>query len=57
MEYIKNKTLIITGASQGIGEATAEQIIELREKDGKYESFDDFYKRNKFTNFKIFTLV
>ena len=29
MEHIKNKTLIITGASQGIGEATARLFAKL----------------------------
>ena len=32
MEHIKNKTLIITGASQGIGEATARLFAKLGAK-------------------------
>lgn len=38
---------------KGIGEATAEQIIGLREKDGLYKSFADFYFRNKFKGSKV----
>lgn len=33
---------------KGIGEKTAEQIIDVRKKHGEYIDFDDFYIRNKF---------
>lgn len=38
---------------KGIGEATAEQIIQLRDKHGPYKSFADFYFRNKFKGSKV----
>tara|TARA_R110000796_G_scaffold59008_1_gene135926 strand:- start:15750 stop:17774 length:2025 start_codon:yes stop_codon:yes gene_type:complete len=38
---------------KGIGEATAEQIIQVRKAGGKYKSFADFYFRNTFTGSKV----
>lgn len=38
---------------KGIGEATAEQIIEIRNKGGEYKSFADFLFRNSFTGSKV----
>lgn len=38
---------------KGIGEATAEQIIDIRKKDGPYKSFADFLNRNTFTGSKV----
>lgn len=38
---------------KGIGEDTAIQIIEEREKNGEYKSFADFYFRHVFTGSKV----
>ena len=38
---------------KGIGEATAEQIINIRKEGGEYKSFADFYFRNTFTGSKV----
>ncbi len=38
---------------KGIGEDTATQIIEERDKNGKYKSFADFYFRHCFTGSKV----
>lgn len=38
---------------KGIGEATAEQIIAERKKNGRYRNFADFYFRNTFKGSKV----
>lgn len=41
------------GSIKGIGESTALQIIEEREKNGNYTSFEDFLQRHSFTGSKV----
>lgn len=38
---------------KGIGESTAEQIIDIRNAGGEYKSFADFYFRNTFKGSKV----
>jgi DNA polymerase-3 subunit alpha len=55
MESDVEKKTIYWGISsiKGIGEDTAVQIVKEREENGPFESFDDFYKRTKFTGSKV----
>lgn len=41
------------GSIKGIGEATAEQIINVRNEYGDYKSFADFYDRHNFKGSKV----
>lgn len=41
------------GSIKGIGEETALQILNEREKNGEYQSFDDFFVRHNFKGSKV----
>lgn len=50
----ENRTLFWSlSAAKNVGEAAVNQIIDDRDKNGEYFSFDDFYSRHKFKGSKV----